>query len=141
MHLTYNNGISVDDYNKLRDAVGWFPLNEEQAQAGIEHSIMVISCHEEDKIIGSARILWDGGYIAYLADVMVIPTYQRCGIGKKMVGQLISFLKSQLREGWKIKIVLMSAKGKEQFYEKFGFIKHPNEYNGAGMTVWLEYNK
>lgn len=141
MHPIYKNTISVGDYNRLRDAVGWVPLNEEQAKAGIECSRMVVSCYEEDKIVGSARILWDGGYIAYLADVMVMPAYQRCGIGKKMVERLLLFLKSQLRDGWRIKIVLMSSKGKEPFYKKFGFIEHPNECSGAGMTVWLEHDK
>lgn len=47
MHLTYKNKISVVDYNKLRDAVGWALLNEEQAKAGIEHARMVVSCYEE----------------------------------------------------------------------------------------------
>jgi hypothetical protein len=32
-------------------------------------------------------------------------------------------------------IGLMSAKGKEKFYEKFGFINRPNENLGSGMTI------
>lgn len=138
MALTYKTGISVDDYNKLRNTVGWFPLNREQAQAGIEHSKMVTSCYENGQVVGSARILWDGGYIAYLADVMVVPSYQGHGIGRKMVEQLIQHLKSQLKTGWRIKIVLVSAKGKERFYEKIGFSGRPNERDGAGMDMWIE---
>ncbi|MCC9296415.1 GNAT family N-acetyltransferase [Clostridium sp. MT-14] len=141
MDFSYKNGISVDDYNRLRDAVGWDTLNKEQAQAGINRSRMVVSCYEKNKIIGSARILWDGGYIAYLADVMVLPSHQGFGIGKKMVGELILFLKSQLKSEWKIKIVLISAKGKEPFYEKLGFIKRPNENDGAGMNMWIKYDE
>lgn len=30
----------------------------------------------------------------------------------------------------------LSAKGKEQFYKKFGFQLRPNEHDGAGMQVW-----
>lgn len=45
--------------------------------------------------------------------------------------------KSQLKEGWKIKIVLISAKGKEEFYKKFGFNERPNEDAGAGMDLWI----
>ena len=33
--------------------------------------------------------LWDKGYIAYLADVIVNPEYQGQGIGKKMVQEWI----------------------------------------------------
>lgn len=138
MNFSYKNGIRVDDYNHLRAAVGWRVLNKEQAQAGLDHSSRVISCYENGKIAGSARILWDGGYIAYLADVMVMPAYQKCGIGKTLVEQLITFLRSQLQAGWRIKIVLVSAKGKEPFYKKFGFIERPNECDGAGMNLWIE---
>lgn len=138
MQLTYNNELSVYDYNKLRQAVGWTALNEEQAKAGIEFSTMVVSCYDEDKIVGCARVLWDHGYVAYIADVMVIPAYQRLGIGKNMVGQLISSLSFQLKPEHRINVVLIAAKEKEPFYEKLGFVKNPNEYSGAGMTLCLK---
>lgn len=35
-------------------------------------------------------------------------------------------------------MVLVSAKGKEAFYEKFGFVARPNQDEGAGMQMWLE---
>lgn len=140
MNLAYKTGISVDDFSKLRDGVGWFAFNKEQALAGIENSLLLVSCYEKNEIVGSARVLWDGGFIAYLSDVMVMPAYQGHGIGKEMVGQLISFLKTQVKAGWRVKIVLISAKGKEQFYEKFGFIERPNESDGAGMHMWIENN-
>lgn len=140
MKIRYENGINVDDYNRLRDSVGWGVLNEEQAQAGINNSTMVVSCYIDQNVAGSARILWDGGSIAYLADVMVLPEYQRQGIGKEMVTRLIDFLKNQLKEGWEIKIVLLSAKGKEQFYKRLGFIERPNESEGAGMNKCISYD-
>jgi hypothetical protein len=31
----------------------------------------------------------------------------------------------------------MAAKGKEPFYEKFGFLLRPNEKTGAGMDQWF----
>lgn len=33
---------------------------------------------------------------------------------------------------------LMSAKGKEDFYKKFGFMERPNESYGAGMIQYLK---
>lgn len=133
----YKEFLCVDDYNTLREAVGWGKLCDEQAQQGLLNSAYVIGCYENDKIIGSARIIWDKGYISYLADVMVMPEYQGMGIGCKMVEMAIAFMKSQIKSGWKIKMVLVSAKGKEGFYRKFGFIERPNEDAGAGMDLWL----
>ena len=133
--LKYNNDLSANEYCELRSAVAWQPIIEEQAQSGLNHSDFIIACRDEDHIVGCARIFWDKGYIAYLADVMVKPEYQKQGIGKKLVNECIAYIDSQLKDGWHIKIVIVSAKGKEQFYEKFGFEPRPNELDGAGMQV------
>ena len=134
--LEYTHALSAEEYCELREAVGWQSIVKEQAQSGLEHSDFIVSCRDGEKIIGCARIFWDKGYIAYLADVMVKPEYQGQGIGKKLVEACIADIHAQLREGWRIKIVIVSAKGKEGFYEKFGFRLHPNETDGAGMQMW-----
>lgn len=137
MNIEYKNTVCVKDYNDLREAVGWGRLCEDQAARGLEHSAYVISCYDGAQIIGCARIIWDYGYISYLSDVMVLPLYQRLGIGRHMVEQAVTFMRSQVKEGWKIKMVLISAKNKETFYEQFGFQKRPNPNGGAGMELWL----
>ena len=134
--LNYNHILSAKEYCELRSAVAWKPIPEDQAQSGIDHSDFVIACRDNDEIVGCARIFWDKGYIAYLADVMVKPDYQRQGIGKRLVDECIAYIDRQLKEGWRIKIVIVSAKGKEPFYERFGFEVRPNENDGAGMQLW-----
>lgn len=134
--LKYNNELSVKEYCALRSAVHWQPLAEEQAQSGLNNSDFIVACRDDGNIVGCARIFWDKGYIAYLADVMVWPEYQKQGIGKKLVSECIAYIDKQLKDGWRIKIVVVSAKGKEQFYEKLGFELRPNEQDGAGMQVW-----
>ena len=134
--LKYNNNLSVKEYCELRVAVAWQPIIKEQAQSGLNGSDFIIACRDNDNIVGCARILWDKGYIAYLADVMVKPEYQKQGIGKKLVSECIAYIDNQLKDGWRIKIVIVSAKGKEQFYEKFGFELRPNGSDGAGMQTW-----
>jgi len=137
--LEYSNRLSVKEYCELRAAVGWQAIIEEQAQSGLEHSDFIIACRAYDEIVGCARIFWDKGYIAYLADVMVKPEYQKQGIGKRMVSECISFIDRQLKDDWRIKIVIVSAKGKESFYEKFGFEIRPNINDGAGMQIWRTF--
>ena len=134
--ITYCNILSAKEYCELRSAVAWKPISEDQAQSGLDHSDFVIACRDDDAIVGCARVFWDKGYIAYLADVMVKPAYQGQGIGKKLVEECISYIDRQLKEGWRIKIVIVSAKGKEPFYERFGFEIRPNENDGAGMQLW-----
>ena len=134
--LNYTNTLAVKEYCELRAAVQWQPIAEDQAQSGLDHSDFIVACRKADAIVGCARIFWDKGYIAYLADVMVKPEYQGRGIGKKLVQSCIDYIHNQLKEGWRIKIVIVSAKGKEGFYEKFGFQIRPNENDGAGMQIW-----
>ena len=134
--LTFGSSISVEEYSELRRSVNWAPLAEDQERSGLEHTDFIVSCRDGDHIAGCARVFWDKGYIAYLADVIVKPEYQRQGIGRKMVSECIRYIDSQLKEGWRIKIELVSAKGKEKFYEKFGFKTRPNDTEGSGMNLW-----
>ncbi len=52
--------------------------------------------------------------------------------------QAQSGIDSQLKEGWRVKIEMVSAKGKEGFYEKLGFKLRPNENEGHGMNLWRQ---
>lgn len=137
MTLTYTHKISVDDYNALRLSAGWMVLNPEQAQAGLNGSAFIFAANDNDKTVGAARLVWDGGYAALIKDVLVLPDYQGKGIGKHMMEQVISYLKEQMKPGWGISIDLMAAIGKEGFYEKFGFVSRPRNNRGAGMDMWL----
>ena len=134
--LEYNNSLSTKEYCELRSCVGWQPIPDEQAQSGLRNSDYIVACRDCENIVGCARIFWDKGYIAYLSDVMVKPEYQNKGIGKKLVSECISYIDKQLKVGWRIKIILVSTKGKEKFYEKLGFQVRPNGKDGAGMQLW-----
>ena len=138
MKLEYENKINYKDYNRLRDEVKWGALPEEQAKIGLNNSAYVVACRDGENDIATARVIWDGGYAAYICDVMVSPEYQRKGIGSQMINKIMNYLKNQLKSGWKIMITLVAAQGKESFYEKFGFEKRPNEYLGNGMSQWIE---
>ncbi|MDR0310974.1 MAG: GNAT family N-acetyltransferase, partial [Acidobacteriota bacterium] len=87
-----------------------------------------------DTAIGMARIVSDGGYVVFIADVLVLPEYQRKGIGRTMMKKIMEYVYSMLRDGYCIQVDLLAAKGKEGFYEDFGFIKRPDENYGCGMT-------
>lgn len=137
MDFTYQMSISPEDYNRLREAVGWERLVPEQAAAGLAHSALVLGCYDQGSAVGTARIIWDRGGVACLSDVMVLPQYQGQGIGRELVQRAVAYLRSQLKQGWKIKLILVAAKGRESFYESLGFVARPNQRSGAGMELWL----
>lgn len=45
----------------------------------------------------------------------------------------MDFIHEQLKPGYKFMVSLCSAKRKEEFYKKFGFIVRPNDDVGSGM--------
>lgn len=137
MNIVYINDISVENYNMLRASAGWMTIHPEQAEAGLKGSALVIAAKDGDKTVGTARLVWDGGYAALIKDVLVLHEYQGQGIGAAMLDQIIAFLKSKLNPGYSIQVDLMSARGKEGFYEKFGFSVRPRESRGAGMDLLI----
>ena len=135
--IQYGEYITPEEYMQLRKVVGWMQFPLEQAQACIDKAYMVLCVRDDEKPIGVVRLLWDGGYIAFLSDVIVIPEYQGQGIGRKLVEASIQKLKEGMKPGYKVKLTLNAAKGKEPFYEKFGFKVRPNEDDGPGMDQWV----
>jgi ribosomal protein S18 acetylase RimI-like enzyme len=81
-----------------------------------------------------ARIIGDGGMVYYIQDVIVIPDYQRQGIGTQMMDRIMAYIR--LHASQSTIIGLMSAVGKEAFYEKYGFMVRPTDKLGAGMTIF-----
>ena len=130
--------ISAEDYLEMRTAVGWsvFPL--EQAADGLKHTAHICCLRKDGKPVAIGRMLWDHGYTAYVSDVIVKPEFQAQGLGRIVMDDLMGYIKSVMKPGYRIMVSLKAAKGKEGFYKKFGFIERPNENFGAGMHVWLE---
>ena len=139
MNIKYSNSLLVEDYNNLRESVGWHRVEGKQALAGIQNSAYVISAIHENKTVGMARVIGDGGYIVVIVDVIVLPEYQGKGIGKSMMQKVMDYIKSSLHEGQWVFVNLMSAKEREPFYSQFGFETRPNEKAGAGMTQYIGY--
>jgi GNAT superfamily N-acetyltransferase len=130
--------LEKSEYNALRKSVGWPELPDRQAAASLNNSAFFVAARHEGKAIGMTRVVGDGGYIAYIADVIVMPEYQGQGIGKTMVDMAMQFISDSMSEGETVFVNLMAAKGKEPFYSKFGFAERPNETHGAGMTQYLK---
>ena len=135
--IKYDEFITPEEYMRLRKMDGWVQFPLEQAKACIDKAFMILCVRDDEKAIGVVRLLWDGGYIAFLSDVIVDPLYQGQGIGRKLVEASIRKLKDEMKPGYKVKLTLNSAIGKEPFYEKFGFRVRPNEDAGPGMDQWL----
>lgn len=134
--ITYEYRIPKD-INSFRRSVGWYELSERQLNAAKNNSVFAITALDGEKEVGSARVVGDGGYQFFISDVIVRPEYQGMGIGREMLNRLMNCALSVADDGETIMVNLMSAKDKEGFYEKLGFMKRPNDERGCGMTLFL----
>ena len=104
--------VSAEEYIELRKLVGWgeFPL--EQAAEGISHTTHLRCFRKDGQAIALLRVLWDHGYVVYIADVIVRPEYQGQGLGRALMDDAMAYVRSMLRPGWKVMVSLMSARAR-----------------------------
>lgn len=134
--ITYSELMTPEEYNDLRVSVDWREITPGQAKRGLENTTFLTVARDDEKIIGMGRVLFDYGYTAYIGDVIIRPEYQGQGIGSHIVKSLMDKTLDAACEGDRIMFILGAAKGKEEFYEKFGFKMRPNEYSGHGMSMY-----
>ena len=123
--------IEVREFIDLRKAVGWGIPDTTSIEKGLDNSLYCVCAQIEDEVIGMARVVGDSSICFYIQDVIVKPEYQSMGIGKKMMESVMIYISKNASSG--AVVGLMSAKGKEEFYKKFGFWQRPNENFGHGM--------
>lgn len=126
------NQLTYEIYYKLRESVGWNNFLEEQTRVALKNSCYSLVVIDKDKSVGMARIIGDGLYYT-IVDVVASPAYQGRGIGRKLVEGLLNYVDNETPLGGRTSIQLIAVKGKEKFYEKFGFKSIPHENCGSGM--------
>lgn len=128
------NAITPEIYRELRSSVEWTNFNVEQTAQGLSRSLYSLVVFDEQKPVGMGRVVGDGIY-NIICDVVVDPAYQGKGIGSQIMKRLLNYLKKQTPENGRTSIQLIAEKGKETFYERFGFKLVPNESSGSGMRM------
>ncbi len=122
------------EYNRLRAAVGWKTYDKFSAGRHLPASLYGVCARSGGEPVGMARVVGDGGLVFYIQDVIVVPEWQRRGIGTLLMDRVIEYVRQNAFE--QSYVGLMSAKGKEPFYEKYGFTARPTHTLGAGMTIF-----
>lgn len=126
---------TVDEFNQLTEAVGWGRREKDIVEEALKYTLYSVCVYDEDKLIGYGRIIGDKTIFLHIHDVMVRPDYQGMGIGTGIMNKILEKVNEYRGVNPGIRVYLGASKGKESFYEKFGFVNRPNEKLGAGMVL------
>lgn len=126
---------NVDEFNELYDAVGWGSYDYEVSKTALDNTLYSVSVYEEDKIIGYGRLIGDGICFIYIHDIMVKPEYQNKKIGTEIMNKLLLKINDIKKDNKYVRVYLGASKGKEKFYERFGFITRSEANLGSGMIL------
>lgn len=130
-----NKPPKTSEYLALRRKVDWDRIDQNVAQKSLSNSLFNVSVWHEEKCIGMARVVGDGFIYFYVQDVLVSPEYQGYGIGRALMEKVEDYLSKACPEG--STVGLLSAKGKEAFYEHYGFIARDGVNFGRGMCRFV----
>ena len=137
-YIILDNELQADDFIRLFASAGWGEVPKDMVETSLANSYATFSVKSGDKVIAMARLLGDGAMSFFLKDLVVDPDCQGCGIGRVLLTHVEEYIRAKLKPGWKGYLQLVSAKGKEEFYQRLGYIAHPHEHSGPGMSKWLE---
>ena len=129
------NVNSIEEFNYLYDAVGWGSYDKKVSEKALANTMYSVSLYDDDKIIGYGRIIGDGICFLYIHDVMVIPKYQNKKVGSQIMNKLLEKVNQIKIENPYVRVYLGASKGKEKFYERFGFITREDANLGSGMIL------
>jgi len=139
MDIEYReNRLSAKDVIQFQHKMGWNEDPIEQWESSLNKTLFSVIALKDDEMIGMGRLLGDASIYWYIQDVFILTEYQGLGIGTEIVKRLIQHVKENSISGTSVSIFLMSAKGKEGFYEKLGFLRRPHDLEGAGMEMEIK---
>ncbi|HUW20668.1 MAG TPA: GNAT family N-acetyltransferase [Sedimentisphaerales bacterium] len=136
MEVQLSEDLGAVNWEELANVFELAPLGHrepEQLKAAFENSDLRCFVYYRGKLIGAGRALSDGVYQAAIYDVVVLPEYQRKGIGTRIMNYLVS----RARVG---RIIIYVVAGKEVFYERLGFRKMKTAMSLLTDEKWRRQN-
>lgn len=129
------NVKDVKEFNLLYDLVGWGSYDDKISKRALDNTYYSVSIYDDEKIVGYGRIIGDTICFMYIQDVMVDPMYQGNGIGTMVMNKLLSKIYEIKKDNTDLRTYLGASKGRESFYERFGFVRRIDADLGYGMIL------
>jgi len=135
MDIEVVESVDAGELVALYGAVGWsaYAADPEALAGAISRSTYVVTARQEGDLIGLARGLSDDISIFYLQDILVLPGWQRRGVGRALLSACLERF-AHVRQ----KVLLTDDEDRQhRFYESMGY-RDIRTITSAGLRAFVQ---
>ena len=129
--------VKLEDVLHLYQAVGWtnYTNQPQMLEQALSHSLVIYLALDGDAVVGLIRLVGDGFSSVFVQDLIVLPIYQRQGIGSALMKQALGDFKG----AYQVQLVTEQTEKNVRFYRSIGF-ETLSTYDCIGM-IWVDREK
>lgn len=115
-YQTYNEQEIIDLYQ----SVGWtnYTSCPEMLEEAYKNSLCILGAFEKEKLVGAVRVVGDGISIVFVQDILVLPEYQRQGVGSALMRAILKKYASV----YQVELLTDSTEKSKAFYLSVGLV-------------------
>lgn len=135
--ITKERSVSINDVLHLYQAVGWtnYTNQPQMLEQAMSHSLATYLARDGEEIVGLVRLVGDGFSSVFVQDLIVLPSYQRQGIGSNLMKEALA----DYKDAYQIQLVTERTEKTLGFYRSLGF-ETLSSYDCTGM-IWVDRKK
>ena len=129
--------VALEDVLHLYQAVGWtnYTNQPQMLEQAMSHSLATYLARDGEEIVGLVRLVGDGFSSVFVQDLIVLPSYQRQGIGSNLMKAALA----DYKDAYQIQLVTERTEKTLGFYRSLGF-ETLSTYDCTGM-IWVDRKK
>ena len=135
--FTKESSVSIDDVLHLYQAVGWtnYTNHPQMLEQVLSHSLTTYLARDGEEIVGLVRLVGDSFSSVFVQDLIVLPSYQRQGIGSNLMKEALA----DYKDAYQIQLATEQTEKNLGFYRSLGF-ETLSTYDCTGM-IWVDRKK
>ena len=137
INITKETSVSIDDVLPLYQAVGWtnYTNQPQMLEQSLPHSLATYLARDGEEIVGVVRLVGDGFSSVFVQDLIVLPSYQRQGIGSALMEKALG----DFKDAYQVQLATDQTEKTLGFYRSLGF-ETLSTYDCTGM-IWVDRKK
>ena len=126
--------VKLDDVLHLYQAVGWtnYMHQPQMLEQALSHSLAIYLALDGDAVVGLVRLIGDDFSSVFVQDLIVLPSYQRQGIGSALMKKALG----NFKDAYQVQLVTEQTEKTLGFYRSLGF-ETLSTYDCTGM-IWID---